>query len=56
MSYHGGLIGAIAAGWLYVRKVKIDWWDGVDLYIPVIPLGYTFGRLGNFITENYTAG
>lgn len=49
MSYHGGLIGAIAAGWLYVRKVKIDWWDGVDLYMPVIPLGYTFGRLGNFI-------
>ena len=49
MSYHGGLIGAIVAGWLYVRKVKIDWWDGVDLYMPVIPLGYTFGRLGNFI-------
>ena len=49
MSYHGGLIGAILAGWLYVRKAKLNWWDGVDLYVPVIPLGYTFGRLGNFI-------
>jgi phosphatidylglycerol:prolipoprotein diacylglycerol transferase len=49
MSYHGGLIGAVLAGWLYVRRAKLDWWDGVDLYVPVIPLGYTFGRLGNFI-------
>ena len=49
MSYHGGLIGAILAGWLYVRRAQLNWWDGVDLYVPVIPLGYTFGRLGNFI-------
>ena len=49
MSYHGGLIGAVAAGWLYVRRAGLNWWDGVDLYVPVIPLGYTFGRLGNFI-------
>ncbi len=49
MSYHGGLIGAILAGWLYVHQAKLDWWDGVDLYMPVIALGYTFGRLGNFI-------
>ena len=49
MSYHGGLIGAIVAAWLYVRKAGLDWWSGVDLYLPAIPLGYTFGRLGNFI-------
>ncbi|UCD83034.1 MAG: prolipoprotein diacylglyceryl transferase [Desulfobacterales bacterium] len=49
MSYHGGLIGATLAGWLYVRKAKLDWWSGVDLFVPAIPLGYTFGRLGNFI-------
>ena len=49
MSYHGGLIGVILAGWLYVRKAKLNWWDAVDLYAPVIPLGYTFGRMGNFI-------
>lgn len=49
MSYHGGLIGVTFAAWLYVRKAKLDWWSGVDLFIPAIPLGYTFGRLGNFI-------
>ena len=49
MSYHGGLIGAIFAAWVYVYKAKLDWWSGVDLFVPVVPLGYTFGRLGNFI-------
>ena len=49
MSYHGGLVGTILAAWLYIRKAKLDWWSAVDLYIPAIPLGYTFGRLGNFI-------
>lgn len=50
MSYHGGLIGVILVAWLYARKAELDWWrDVVDLYVPAIPLGYTFGRLGNFI-------
>lgn len=49
MSYHGGLIGALAAGWLYARQSDIRITEVLDLYLPVIPLGYTFGRLGNFI-------
>jgi phosphatidylglycerol:prolipoprotein diacylglycerol transferase len=49
MSYHGGLIGATFAAWFYFNKTKLNWWSGVDLFVPVIPLGYTFGRLGNFI-------
>ncbi|MCP4104000.1 MAG: prolipoprotein diacylglyceryl transferase [Desulfobacteraceae bacterium] len=49
MSYHGGLICVILFAWLYVRKNKLNFRDIADLFIPVIPLGYTFGRLGNFI-------
>lgn len=49
MSYHGGLIGVIITGWIYVRKKGLNFWELSDLYLPVIPLGYTFGRLGNFI-------
>ena len=49
MSYHGGLIGVIAATVVYVRKHRLDFWEVADLYAPVVPLGYTFGRLGNFI-------
>jgi phosphatidylglycerol:prolipoprotein diacylglycerol transferase len=49
MSYHGGLIGILLAAFWYIRKAKLNYWDVMDLYVPVVPLGYTFGRLGNFI-------
>jgi phosphatidylglycerol:prolipoprotein diacylglycerol transferase len=49
MSYHGGLIGCMLACTWFCRKHKADFWNLSDLYGPVIPLGYTFGRLANFI-------
>jgi phosphatidylglycerol:prolipoprotein diacylglycerol transferase len=49
MSYHGGLIGVITGTALFCRKYKIEFWRFVDFLIPSIPLGYTFGRIGNFI-------
>ena len=49
MSYHGGLIGILLAVFWYIHKAKLNYWDVMDLYVPVVPLGYTFGRLGNFI-------
>ncbi len=49
MSYHGGLIGVAVASLYYTRKHQLDFFHMADLFIPAIPLGYTFGRLGNFI-------
>ena len=49
MSYHGGLIGVIIAAWIFTFRKKLDFWEIADLYVPAIPLGYTFGRLGHFI-------
>jgi len=49
MSYHGGLIGAIAATYIYCKRKKLDFAVMGDMMVPGIPLGYTFGRLGNFI-------
>ncbi len=49
MSYHGGLIGVAVAAFLFVHKNRLDFLSMADLVVPCIPLGYTFGRLGNFI-------
>ncbi len=49
MSYHGGAIGAAVAAVLYCRKRKYSFLQWADLTAAGIPLGYTFGRLGNFI-------
>ena len=49
MSYHGGLIGVVAVFYFYSRARSIPFWNLVDLFVPAVPLGYTFGRIGNFI-------
>jgi len=49
MSYHGGLIGIVIVSILFCHKHKIKLWNFIDLFCPAIPLGYTFGRIGNFI-------
>lgn len=49
MSFHGGMLGAILAGYLYLKKYKQPflWW--ADLVAVVAPLGLFFGRIGNFL-------
>jgi len=49
MSFHGGLIGVMLAGWWWTRRQKLHYFDTMDFVAPLIPLGLGFGRLGNFI-------
>ncbi|MCF0261343.1 MAG: prolipoprotein diacylglyceryl transferase [Sphaerochaetaceae bacterium] len=49
MSYHGGVVGAIIGGYIFAKKYHYDFFDIADHVIAGIPIGYTFGRLGNFI-------
>ena len=49
MSYHGGLIGAVVAGVVYGRVKRFDILGVADAVVTAVPLGYTFGRIGNFI-------
>jgi phosphatidylglycerol:prolipoprotein diacylglycerol transferase len=49
MSYHGGVIGGILAILVYSYKKKFDCREIGDMFAASIPLGYTAGRLGNFI-------
>ncbi len=51
MSYHGGLIGVMAAVYFFSGKNKLNLWKFSDLLCPAVPLGYTFGRLGNFFNS-----
>ncbi|MCK9547143.1 MAG: prolipoprotein diacylglyceryl transferase [Sphaerochaeta sp.] len=49
MSYHGGLVGAAIGCWIYAKRNKTDFLTLADTIAFASPLGYTFGRLGNFI-------
>lgn len=49
MSYHGGVVGAIIGGIIFARRKKYDFFLLADTACAGIPLGYAFGRIGNFI-------
>lgn len=49
MSYHGGVVGTVIGGLIAVRKHKRNFLELADIAVAGIPLGYTFGRLGNFL-------
>tara|TARA_R110000868_G_scaffold380784_1_gene646969 strand:+ start:144623 stop:145411 length:789 start_codon:yes stop_codon:yes gene_type:complete len=49
MSFHGGLLGVVAAFWLYSRKHKKPFFVVADFIVPLIPIGLGAGRIGNFI-------
>jgi len=49
MSFHGGMLGVIAAMVLYARKRGLPWLEVTDFIAPCVPTGLAAGRVGNFI-------
>ena len=49
MSFHGGLLGVLAAVALYARARGRRFLEVTDLIAPCVPVGLACGRLGNFI-------
>ena len=49
MSFHGGLLGVIAAVWLYARSRSLAFFKVMDFVAVVVPFGLFTGRIGNFI-------
>ena len=49
MSFHGGMLGMIAAMWLFARKHKLQLLAVSDVCSAAAPIGLFLGRLANFI-------
>ena len=49
MSYHGGFVGGLIGMIVWCKHRKQSFWKWSDAMCTAIPLGYTFGRLGNFL-------
>lgn len=51
MSFHGAIIGFLVASILYHRRHGIPFGRLMDLVAVSVPLGYVFGRIGNFLNQ-----
>jgi phosphatidylglycerol:prolipoprotein diacylglycerol transferase len=49
MSYFGGLTGAVIGAALWAWRYRQPLLERGDMLVHAFPLGYTFGRIGNFI-------
>jgi len=51
MSFHGAIVGFLIGSYLYYRKHGIPFGLLMDLVAVSVPLGYVFGRIGNFLNQ-----
>lgn len=51
MSFHGGVLGVIAAIYLFARKIKYPFLQLTDLVVLYAPIGIFCGRLANFVND-----
>jgi phosphatidylglycerol:prolipoprotein diacylglycerol transferase len=51
MSYHGALFGFVVASTLFANKHDISLKFLLDLSAISVPIGYIFGRIGNFLNQ-----
>ncbi len=49
LAIHGGIIGAVLAGWWYVARHHLSFLQLADAGAPSVILGQAFGRFGNFM-------
>lgn len=51
MSYHGAIVGFFLGTWLFSLRYKMKVWGLLDVVALSVPVGYIFGRIGNFLNQ-----
>lgn len=49
LSFHGGFVGVILAGFLFSRRYNVPFYEMADTAVIPLPIGIGLGRIGNFI-------
>jgi len=56
LAIHGGVIGGVIAGLIYVKMYCLPVWKIADIMAPSLILGQAIGRWGNFINQEAHGG
>ena len=49
LSFHGGLLGAVIASYIFCKRRKIEFYDLADIAVVPVALALALGRIGNFM-------
>jgi len=53
LAFFGGFIGALIAGYLYVKKYKLAFWTFADILTLPLIAGHILGRVGDYLTGGH---
>ena len=53
MAFFGGFMGALLAGFIYLKKHKMDFWTYSDIFTVPLIVGHIVGRVGDFLTGGH---
>jgi len=53
LAFFGGFFGALLAGYIYVKKKKLDFWLYADIFTIPLIVGHIFGRFGDYFTGGH---
>jgi len=56
LAIHGALIVGILAGYWYIKRNNLSFWEMADIIAPSIILGQAIGRWGNFFNQEAHGG
>lgn len=56
IAIYGALIGAMIAGYIYIRRKGYDFWRIADICAPSLIAGQMIGRWGNFVNQEAHGG
>ena len=49
LSFHGGVVFAFLAAYIYTKRMQMPFWRCADLLAPSVAIGYAFTRIGCFL-------
>ena len=53
LAFFGGFLGALVAGYFFVRNKKLKFWQLTDIFTVPLVVGHIFGRLGDYFTGGH---
>lgn len=53
LAFFGGFLGALAAGYIFVKKRRLKFWMLADIFTVPLVIGHIFGRLGDYFTGGH---